>query len=165
MATVLKPLRKLSAPQVVQKKYFPPSPKRKHPRVGQNGIQKPRKPVKRLNLLLAYNSLSPVPVIQPAALNNQSESTEDDGGFPSSAFDTGMIDDVPEEIEVDSEFDLAESIFEIEARQALQLPDYRYLLLQNPESYVRLTARCYVVQDWSSKHKVLSVRVRPLWQR
>lgn len=155
--TPAKPIRK-GFPQTLRKLYLPPSPKRKLPRTGQ---KKPQ-PVKRPKLLSTSRS-SPTPSLLPS-LNDQSPSIDqDDGTCPSfDPFDTGMGDDVPDSSFADWS-NLAETVSHIEAQQALRLPAYRSLLLWNPESYARLTGRCYIFQEWNANHEVLSVKA-PHWQ-
>jgi len=52
---------------------------------------------------------------------------------------------------------LAGSIEHIENSQRIQLPQYLELLQWNPASYARITRRCYILQDWSPRHKTLKV--------
>jgi hypothetical protein len=156
---VPKPIRKNSAAEVAQKTDPRPSPKRKTPRVGQKGIQKLLQPVKRRKLLSTSTRSSSQLPSQLVSPNNAPISIEDDGGLGTfSSFDTWMDDESPDDIGLNGEINLTQSISEIETQQALQLPTYRSLLLGDAESYVRLTARCYIIQDWNPKYEVLSVR-------
>ena len=56
----------------------------------------------------------------------------------------------------EDEFNFEQAVSQIEAHQASQLPAYQELWLWNPESYARLTNRCYIIQDWNPRHSVFT---------
>jgi hypothetical protein len=156
-----KPLRNRGALQVVQQIDLPRSPKRKVPRVGQKSKQNRPTPVRRPKLLPTPGQ-SPSPQSAfPGRFNMTSAPIDDvERGFSVPSFvDSGIGPSSPQGSDNEDEFDLAEAVSQIESQQATQLPDYRELLLWNPESYARLTNRCYIIQDWSPRERVLQVRV------
>lgn len=55
------------------------------------------------------------------------------------------------------DFDLDSAIYQIEMRQKNLLPEYLELLQWRPMSLVRLSDRCFIVQDWDSRKKALKV--------
>jgi hypothetical protein len=156
-----KPLRNRGVLQVAEQIDLPRSPKRKLPRVGQKPKQNRPTPVKRPKFLSSSNTSSSAQSTFLTQLNIPSTSIDDDdGGFPSIPFeDSGMGASPPRGSADEDEFDLAEAVAQIESQQASQLPAYRDLLFWDPESYARLTNRCYIIQDWSAKDQVLLVRV------
>jgi hypothetical protein len=158
----VKPLRNQGSLQVVQHIRLPPSPKRKLPRVGQKPKRNPPPPIKRPKLLSGSSQSVSAQSTYPARLNIPSALIDDqNAGFPSVPFfeDAGMGASSPQASTSEEEFDLAEAVSQIEAQQALQLPAYRELLFWNPESNARLTNRCYIIQDWCPRERVLLVRV------
>jgi len=146
--------------QVAREIDLPPSPKRKLPRVSQKPKQKCITPVKRLKLL---SSLTSSPSAQSGSLTplnipsiDNDEASVRDGMGDCGPLGTGSASE--------DEFNFEEAVSQIEACQASQLPAYRELLLWNPESYARLTNRCYIIQDWNPRHSVLQV-LRALYSR
>ena len=105
------------------------SPKRKRPRTGQTPSKAIRRP-----------KLKPVLSFQ--------QSVEDDGGFGS--FDDGGLDDG---------WDLIAKRDQIETIQRELLPQYLECLHSHGGSFVQVSKRLFIVQDWDANKKCLKVRI------
>jgi len=57
----------------------------------------------------------------------------------------------------DENFDFSATISQIELQQANHLPEYFELLQWNASSFARISPRCYVLQDWDPRTKMLKV--------